>query len=536
MDEYTPSLAAVTKLNMKAKNKKHSNRSDWEVIVIGSGIGGMAAAAALSKVGHKVLLLEQYSTLGGLTHSYTREGFKWDAGIHYLGDVAPICKDRKFLDWICDIPIEMTSAGSVYDTVHIGNAPPLKLSRPTESQKMDLKERFPDEADNIDKWFDYMKAGRELLRVIGHLRSMPIPFATATKWLHHRKLEQFAERTTAEVIDEVTSNPELASVLSAQWGDFGGIPDEACFALHAGIVGSYLDVGGWYPTGGAASFAKHILPTITEAGGEARSGVCVDTLLMDDDHHVIGVETTDGECLYSDKVISNIGVKDTVEELLPDDHGQQEWVDEINSFDVTMCHFSLCMGFSGDIESAGATTSNHWLYPTGKVNRVWSNAPNGRPPSMFTSFASLKDPAHDPGPEQKHSGEIVAWADWSTVEKWAGKARGNDYQDFKKQVQETLFSEFAGYFPRVAELTVYKELSTPLTTVEITGHNKGGFYGLEVTPRRFMSDALRIKTPINGLYLSGQDVVSPGIPGALWGGLLCAACVDPKIFKEMFTD
>ena len=58
--------------------------NNWDVIIIGSGIGGMAAGAALSKTGHKVLLLEQYQTLGGLSHSFTMEGFSWDAGIHYL--------------------------------------------------------------------------------------------------------------------------------------------------------------------------------------------------------------------------------------------------------------------------------------------------------------------------------------------------------------------------------------------------------------------------------------------------------------------
>ncbi len=57
----------------------------WDVIIIGSGMGGMVTAATLSRLGHKVLLLEQYSSLGGQTHSFSRDGFSWDAGIHYLG-------------------------------------------------------------------------------------------------------------------------------------------------------------------------------------------------------------------------------------------------------------------------------------------------------------------------------------------------------------------------------------------------------------------------------------------------------------------
>ena len=64
-------------------------KNEWDVIVIGSGMGGMVTAAALSRLGHKVLMLEQYKTLGGQTHSFSREGFSWDAGLHYLGGFGP---------------------------------------------------------------------------------------------------------------------------------------------------------------------------------------------------------------------------------------------------------------------------------------------------------------------------------------------------------------------------------------------------------------------------------------------------------------
>jgi all-trans-retinol 13,14-reductase len=95
-----------------------------------------------------------------------------------------------------------------------------------------------------------------------------------------------------------------------------------------------------------------------------------------------------------------------------------------------------------------------------------------------------------------------------------------------------MFAQFKAKFPELAELVVFRELSTPLSTASITGHHEGEFYGLDVTPERVMSTALRAQTPIDGLFLSGQDVASPGIPGALWGGILCAASVDPKVFKQ----
>jgi all-trans-retinol 13,14-reductase len=124
----------------------------WDAIVIGSGIGGMTTAASLSKVGHRVLLLEQYPTLGGLSHSFTIGGFTWDAGIHYLSGVAPGDPARDLLDWLSDTPIEFTSLGAIYDNLHIGDAEPLALSRPLEAQERDLKDRFPEEAKAIEAW------------------------------------------------------------------------------------------------------------------------------------------------------------------------------------------------------------------------------------------------------------------------------------------------------------------------------------------------------------------------------------------------
>ena len=129
-----------------------ADSTQWDVIVIGSGMGGMTAAAALSKGGHKVLLLEQYETLGGLSHSFSIEGFSWDAGIHYLNCVAPDDREHRILDWLSVAPIEFVSMGSVYDNLHIGDAAPLALSRPYEAQARDLKDRFPDEAEAIDAW------------------------------------------------------------------------------------------------------------------------------------------------------------------------------------------------------------------------------------------------------------------------------------------------------------------------------------------------------------------------------------------------
>ena len=515
--------------------KRNQTENDWDVIVIGSGIGGMAAGAALSKTGHKVLLLEQYHTLGGLTHSFSRDGFSWDVGIHYLGGLAPDEPEKNLLDWLCASPIEFASMGAVYDTLHLGDAEPLRLSRPFEAQELDFKTRFPEETEAIEGWTQAMRKGREAVLTTAQIKSLPAPLGAGLKWWKRNEIDKWCGRTTEEVARSLTDNEDLIAAFTAQWGDFGGRPSTASFAMHAMAVGSYLESGAWYPVGGGAAFAEHMLPTISAGGGAARAGVRVASLLIEDDH-VAGVTTESGKTIRADKVISNIGARETVEYLLPDDCAHQNWIEDIRALDPNVANFSLFLGFEGDVASAGATRSSHWIYPTAEVDALWDDAPNGQPPGIFVSFASLKDPAHNPGPNHKHVGEVLALTDWSTVERWAMEppgARGADYRTFKERVEQKMFELFETYFPELAKLVVHRELATPLSMVSATGHYQGAFYGLGVTPKRMFTESLRMKTPIKGFYLSGQDVCSPGVAGALWGGVLSAANVDPKVFTHL---
>ena len=96
---------------------KPSN-NEFDVIVIGSGMGGMTTATALSRMDHKVLLLEQAQAIGGLTHSFTREGFSWDVGLHYCGTFGHDQSAGRILDWLSGGTIEFRSVGTVYDTLH----------------------------------------------------------------------------------------------------------------------------------------------------------------------------------------------------------------------------------------------------------------------------------------------------------------------------------------------------------------------------------------------------------------------------------
>jgi all-trans-retinol 13,14-reductase len=489
--------------------------SEFDVIVIGSGMGGMTTATALSRLEHKVLLLEQAQSIGGLTHSFSREGFSWDVGLHYCGLFGRDQSAGKILDWLSGGTIEFRSVGTVYDTLHFPDGFDISVARPEAAYKMELKDRFPDNAAEIDTYFEAIQSAETVATMVAGGRSVPEPFRAAQRWLNRRKIERWVGRT-------------------AQWGTYGGKPKEASFGVHAIIMRHYLE-GAGYPVGGASSIAAGLVPVIEAAGGSARPATPVAAILFEDGK-AIGVRTSAGEEFKAPAVVSSIGAGETVKRLLPEDICEQEWAREIASFKPAVCHFEVYLGFEGDIARHGATRSNHWFHENWDTDDgIWAVADGSPIPMLFTSFPSLKDPEHDPGPSNRHTGQAMVWADWSSVAEFADREPGElaaEWTAFKQDVEAKMMAFFEEKFPALAPLVVYRELGTPLATAAFTRHEKGGFYGVEATPRRMLSDALAARTPVSGLFLTGQDVMTPGIAGALAGGMLGAAAIDPRVYRK----
>ncbi len=511
-----------------------STGNEYDVIVIGSGMGGMTAATALARMGRKVLLVEQAQEIGGLTHTFSREGFSWDVGLHYCGTFGHDQPAGKVLDWLTGGSVEFHSIGTVYDTLHFPDGFELAVARPADAFKMELKERFVDHTAEVDAYFEALQSGAAAMFLTTSERAMPEPFRSAHRWWNEKKIQRWCGRSTSEVIADCVSDPKLAAVLSAQWGTFGGVPREASFGIHATVMGHYLD-GAGYPVGGASAIAKGLVPVIEAAGGAARPGTPVDEIVIEEGA-AVGVRTSSGEEFRAPVIVSAIGAGETVKRLLPREICEQDWAVEVVGLKPSVCHFEIYLGFKGDIARRGATRSGHWFHESWDTNDgIWSNLDDPIP-MVYASFPSLKDETHDPGPDKRHTGQFMVLADWSTVAEFAeggAKARPEEWAALKKDIEARMMAYYAERFPALAPLVVYQELGTPIATARFTAHEKGAFYGLETTPRRVLSEALSPRTPVPGLFLAGQDVLCPGIAGALWGGMLSAAAIDPGVFKKM---
>jgi all-trans-retinol 13,14-reductase len=482
-----------------------------------------------------VLVLERHFAPGGLTQTFSRKGFTWAVGLHYLGEMAPGNPARRIIDWLSGGAIEFAPSGPVYDTVHLPGGFEFQFARPEEALITELKERFPRSTTEIDAFFRALETAERTGRTIFEQRAMPALLGGATRFLHRTAIDKWWGRTTAAVLQEMISDPCLRAVLACQRGDYGPDPSESSFGLHAVVMRHYMR-GAYFPVGGADALAQGLMPVIEGGGGEVRTRANVAEIVVEHDV-VAGVRLEDGTVERSHQVISDAGARNTALRLLPAPLRSSEWVRDIAALHPSACHIGMYLGFDGDISTRGATRSNHWFYNSWEIaDGLWRDpVQTSSPPGLYVTFPSLKDSTVEPS-VRKHTAELVTFTDWRVFSPWQETTIGHrppDYLELKATITRQLTAEFARHFPALAPLVVHTELSTPLSSVAFTAAEQGGIYGLEASPRRFLSNALRAKTPVTGLYLAGQDVGSSGITGAMMGGLMSAVAIEPKLLARI---
>lgn len=497
---------------------------DYDAIVIGSGMGGLTTAALLSDLGRKVCVLEQHYTAGGFTHSYERNGYEWDVGVHYIGEVGAKTRTRKMFDYLSGGKLEWAPMDAEYDRFYVGDKVFNAVAGKQEFRE-NLIRQFPDEVDAIDAYLKLLDRSGEALSAFGMSKGMPRVLGWLAKpWLSWKRRGAFS-RKTWDVLSELTDNPDLIATLCGQWGDMGMPPKQSPFMAHAMIARHYL-YGGFYPVGGSWKIADTIIPKIQAAGGEVFTYARAARILLEDGK-VSGVEMSDGHQIECGCVISSAGIDNTFNHLLPaealESSGYRKHIQKVQP---SIAHLGVYIGLQGTAEELGLPRTNFWIYPSNDYDSDTEAFVENRDadfPVVYISFPSAKDPDY----ENRHPGtstiEIVAPAPYEWFEKWRdatwGK-RGGTYETLKEALGERLLEYVYEKMPQLRGKVDYYEVSTPLSTNWFGGYQRGELYGLAHTPERLQQDWLRPETKIPGLWLTGQDVLTCGVTGAMMAGLM----------------
>ncbi len=286
----------------------------YDTIIIGSGIGGLCCAALLSRLGQKVCVLEQHYTAGGFTHSYEREGYEWDVGVHYVGEVhKPHSALRRIFDVISDGKLEWAQMDAIYDRIFIGERQ-YDFVAGRENLKAELNKHFPEEGEAIDAYFDAVLRVARSMKTYFAGQAMPPLLARMYEKVRPLRVPRECFMTTREVLERLTTNQELIAVLTGQWGDYGLPPRDAAFIMHASVAKHYFD-GGCYPVGGSWKMADTIIPVIRAGDGEVFTYAKVEKILTEN-NRAVGVEMADGSRILAKSVVSNAGARITFEKLL----------------------------------------------------------------------------------------------------------------------------------------------------------------------------------------------------------------------------
>ena len=503
---------------------------EWDAVVVGAGIGGLACAALLgARAGKRVLVLERHHEIGGLTQSFRRKRHAWEVGVHYVGEMGEGRFLRLLIDAMTRGRLRWARLPHRHDHL-IAPGIDARLGGDRAALRAQWLALAPGEERAADRILDaIVDATRTAVpHFLGRARAGP-PSTQSPFFV-------WSDRVSADVLAECGASPRLATLATYTWTNYGSPPAESSFAALAASTAHYFD-GAFHPVGGGAALGRAVAETIDAANGAIV--VCAEVArAIVRGRCVSGVVLADGTEVRAPIVISDVGARSTFERLAPEDAEGRECVDAIGT---SSGHVGFYVGLSRDPRELGLDGANLFVVrdpPGDGFARDLSAFVVGRasePTELFVSSACAIDPTHSarfPGRSAITAAAPAHIDDFARFEGTRHAHRDADYVATKARMADGVMALLARHVP-TARID-HVEVSTPLSTRHFTGHARGEIYGLASTPIRFRR-APGPHTAIAGLYLTGQDVWMSGIAGAIAGGLLSASAIAGRdLASELF--
>jgi prolycopene isomerase len=489
-----------------------SSATTYDVVVIGSGIGGLVTATQLAAKGAKVLVLERYVIPGGSGGYFEREGYRFDVGasmIFGFGDKGTTNLLTRALEAV-DMNIE-TIADPVQIHYHLPDALELKVHRDYEAFLQELIAKFPHEAKGIRGFYD------ECWDVFNCLNSMELLSLEEPRYLMRvffqkplscLGLAKYLPINAGDIARKHISDRQLLKFIDMECYCWSVVPADKTPMINAGMVFSDRHYGGInYPKGGVGQIAQKLADGLTKAGGEIKYKARVTNILLENGK-AVGVKLADNTEYRAKRIVSNATRWDTFGKLLPPEFTPQKEKRWRERYQKSPSFLSLHLGVDAKVLPQD-TECHHILLEN------WDKMESSEG-TIFVSIPTLLDPSL--APEGHH---IIHTFTPSWIEDWQGLSP-QEYQEKKETAAAKLIERLEAIFPELSAGLDYQEVGTPRTHRRFLGREDGTYGPI---PRRKLAGLLGMpfnRTSIPGLYCVGDSTFpGQGLNAVAFSGMSC---------------
>ena len=497
-----------------------SSNPDWDVIVIGSGIGGLVTASQLAAKGARTVVLEQYRIPGGSGGSFQRKGYTFDVGASMIFGFGEHGHTNLLTRALADVGQRCeTVPDPVQLEYHLPDGLTMAVDRDYEGFITRMSSRFPHEAGGIKAFYD------TCWQVFRCLDAMPLLSLEDPAYLAKvffraplacLGLARWLPFNVGDVARKHIRDQELLRLIDMECFCWSVMPADRTPMINAGMVFSDRHAGGInYPKGGVGTIAEKLVAGLEAHGGEIRYRARVKKVLIEQGR-AVGVELSDGEELRGNRIVSNATRWDTFagegspdSTLVTKEHTPSAETTWRRRYQPSSSFLSVHLGVKADVVPDG-------FYCHHLLLENWDDL-EAEQGVIFVSIPTLLDPLL--APEGRH---IVHTFTMSDIRHW-DDLEPKDYRAKKRHDASRLIERLESILPGLSQGIELQEVGTPRTHRRFLGR-MGGSYG--PIPAGRLPGLLPMpfnRTGLKGLYCVGDSCFpGQGLNAVAFSGYACS--------------